>query len=99
MVPIQGDIMLPGLGVGAQDAATLISRVSVVFHAAATVKFDEALKLSLQMNVLGTKRLVELCHKMERLVVRRKKGRRMEVMIWEKRGRRDVEERKRKETD
>lgn len=64
--------MLPGLGVGAQDAATLISRVSVVFHAAATVKFDEALKLSLQMNVLGTKRLVELCHKMERLVVRRK---------------------------
>lgn len=68
LVPIQGDIMLPGLGVAPQDAATLISRVSVVFHAAATVKFDEALKLSLQMNVLGTKRLVELCHKMERLV-------------------------------
>ena len=64
--------MLPGLGVAPQDAATLVSRVSVVFHAAATVKFDEALKLSLQMNVLGTKRLVELCHKMERLVVRQR---------------------------
>ncbi|KAK4291377.1 hypothetical protein Pmani_035789 [Petrolisthes manimaculis] len=68
LVPIQGDIMLPGLGVSTEDAATIIARVSVVFHAAATVKFDEALKLSLQMNVLGTKRLVELCHRMDKLV-------------------------------
>lgn len=64
--------MLPGLGVSTEDAATIIARVSVVFHAAATVKFDEALKLSLQMNVLGTKRLVELCHRMDKLVVRKR---------------------------
>lgn len=69
LVPVQGDIMLPGLGISPDDATTLASNVSVVFHAAATVKFDEALKLSLQMNVLGTKRLIELCHKMTKLVV------------------------------
>lgn len=68
LVPIQGDITLPGLGISTADAATLSSSVSVVFHAAATVKFDDPLKLSLQMNVLGTKRLIELCHKMDKLV-------------------------------
>ena len=61
--------MLPGLGLSAADTDMLAAEVSVVFHAAATVKFDEAIKLSLQMNVLGTKRMIELCHKMNNLVV------------------------------
>ena len=69
LVAIQGDIMLPGLGLSEEDTALLAANVSVVFHAAATVKFDEAIKLSLQMNVLGTKRMIELCHKMDKLVV------------------------------
>ncbi|XP_068212189.1 putative fatty acyl-CoA reductase CG5065 [Palaemon carinicauda] len=68
LMPIQGDITLPGLGISTSDASTLATSVSVVFHAAATVKFDDPLKLSLQMNVLGTKRLIELCHKMDKLV-------------------------------
>ncbi|KAH8234315.1 hypothetical protein KR038_007255 [Drosophila bunnanda] len=42
----------------------LCRNVSVVFHSAATVKFDEKLKLSVTINMLGTKRLVELCHRM-----------------------------------
>jgi len=66
--PVQGDITLPLLGICESDTEELISNVNVVFHAAATVKFDEALKLSLQMNVMGTKRILELCHKMEKLV-------------------------------
>merc|ERR1712106_610378 len=65
---VQGDITLPSLGICESDTEELISNVNVVFHAAATVKFDEALKLSLQMNVMGTKRILELCHKMEKLV-------------------------------
>ena len=69
LLPIQGDITLPGLGISTADVATLTASVSVVFHAAAIVKFDDPLKLSLQMNVLGTKRLIELCHKMDKLVV------------------------------
>ncbi|XP_076039102.1 putative fatty acyl-CoA reductase CG5065 isoform X2 [Oratosquilla oratoria] len=68
LMPIQGDITLPGLGISCSDVATITTNVSVVFHAAATVKFDEAIKVSLQMNVLGTRRLIELCHKMDKLV-------------------------------
>lgn len=49
--------------------ALLFSNVSVVFHSAATVKFDEKLKLSVTINMLGTKRLVQLCHQMLQLDV------------------------------
>jgi len=68
LVAIQGDITLPGLGISNNDLKTLINEVSIVFHSAATVKFDEALKTSVEFNVLGTRRLVELCHKMSHLV-------------------------------
>lgn len=43
--------------------------MSIVFHSAATVKFDEKLELSVKINMLGTKRLVELCHRMNKLDV------------------------------
>ncbi|XP_034234856.1 putative fatty acyl-CoA reductase CG5065 [Thrips palmi] len=64
IVPILGDVTEPELGIGQSDQNLLIRTVSVVFHSAATVKFDEALKLSVTINMLGTKRLVELCHRM-----------------------------------
>jgi len=67
LVAVSGDIMQPELGISAADQAVLAAEVSVVFHSAATVKFDEALKLSVAMNILGTQRLVHLCHKMARL--------------------------------
>lgn len=50
-----------------EDRETLTEKVSVVFHSAATVKFDEALKLSIAMNIVGTGSLLKLCQKMKRL--------------------------------
>ena len=58
---------LPNLGISPVDVKTLCESVSVVFHSAATVKFDEALKSAVDMNLKGTMRLIELCRKMERL--------------------------------
>lgn len=69
LVPICGDITMPELGLNSTDQKILEDNVSIVFHSAATVKFDEALKLSVAMNLLGTKRLVQLCHKMKKLEV------------------------------
>lgn len=69
IVPIAGDITLPELGISKEDQETLIEQVSIVFHSAATVKFDEKLKLSINVNVQGTKRMIDLCKKMEKLVV------------------------------
>lgn len=51
LIPIQGDITLPGLGLSETDLNTLITEVSIVFHSAATVKFDEPLKYELYGNI------------------------------------------------
>lgn len=67
LVPIHGDLTASELGIGQSDITLLINTVSVVFHSAATVKFDEPLRLSVELNVLGTRRLVNLCHKMVHL--------------------------------
>lgn len=66
---INGDVTQSELGISPLDQKTLVDNVSIVFHSAATVKFDEALKLSVAMNLLGTKRLVELSYKMTKLEV------------------------------
>ncbi|XP_054164907.1 putative fatty acyl-CoA reductase CG5065 isoform X2 [Oppia nitens] len=68
IIAIQGDITLNGLGISESDLDLLTNDVSIVFHSAATVKFDEPLKTSVEFNVIGTRRLVEICHKMPKLV-------------------------------
>lgn len=65
---MSGDLMEPELGLSPSDRSLLTDSVSVVFHCAATVKFDEALRISVSMNVVGTQRLVALCHQMRHLV-------------------------------
>ncbi|CAG9857442.1 unnamed protein product [Phyllotreta striolata] len=67
LLPIEGDITQPELNIGPSDRAVLERTVNVVFHSAATVKFDEKLKLSVTINMLGTQRLVELCKRMHQL--------------------------------
>ncbi|KAK8782312.1 hypothetical protein V5799_016345, partial [Amblyomma americanum] len=49
------------------DRATLIEEVSVVFHSAATIKFDEPLKVAVQLNVLGTRHVLDLCKRIPNL--------------------------------
>lgn len=69
IIPIHGDITSEELGISEDDQTLLSRTVSVVFHSAATVKFDEKLKLSVTINMLGTKRLVQLCQRMVSLDV------------------------------
>ncbi|XP_073992544.1 putative fatty acyl-CoA reductase CG5065 isoform X2 [Rhodnius prolixus] len=67
VVAIPGDITEPQLGLSPANRDTLIANVSVVFHSAATVKFDEPLNVSVNMNVCGTVKLIELCEAMPKL--------------------------------
>lgn len=69
IIPIAGDITLPYLGISDDDQKILVDEVSIVIHSAATVKFDEKLKVSVNVNVQGTKRIVELCKRMTHLTV------------------------------
>ncbi|CAN8026710.1 unnamed protein product [Ixodes persulcatus] len=65
--PVGGDLTQPNLGLSSANQATLLDQVSVVFHSAATVKFDEPLKRAVQLNVLGTRRVLDLCKHMPNL--------------------------------
>ena len=69
LVPVSGDLMEEDLGLSQAEMLTLCENVGIVFHCAATVKFDEILRISVQMNLIGTQRLVALCHKMRKLIV------------------------------
>lgn len=44
IVAVVGDITIPALGLSDEDRETLKKEVSIVFHAAASVKFDDPLK-------------------------------------------------------
>ncbi len=41
---IEGDLMEPSMGISEEDEKKLIDNVNIVFHSAATVRFDEPLK-------------------------------------------------------
>ena len=44
VVPISGDCWEPGLGIGESDQQLLAENVSIIFHLAATIKFDEPIR-------------------------------------------------------
>lgn len=67
---IDGDIAKVNLGINASDMAMLVNdeSLSIVYHVAATVKFDEPLKVAIEFNLIATKTLIELCKKLKNLV-------------------------------
>ena len=66
---VKGDVTLPELGLSSSDLQLLIENVSIVFHSAATIRFNEELRTALEMNVKGPMRLLEICRQMKRLEV------------------------------
>lgn len=64
-----GDIAQPLIGLNESDVAKLTENVNIVFHSAATVRFDQKLKDAANLNTLGSKRLWDLCEKMSQLKV------------------------------
>lgn len=66
---IAGDVSAPDLGLSPEDRKLLIDDVNMIFHCAATIRFDEALKKAVLLNVRGTKLLLELAKEMKNLLV------------------------------
>lgn len=64
-----GDISQPLIGLTESDVIKLTENVNIVFHSAATVRFDQKLKDAANLNTLGSKRLWDLCEKMGQLKV------------------------------
>lgn len=66
---IAGDVSLPGLGISPYDRQKLAEEVNVVFHGAATIKFDEHIRVAININVLGTREIIKLAKEMVNLKV------------------------------
>nr|CAD7600338.1 unnamed protein product [Timema genevievae] len=58
---VKGDCSLPKLGLSNSDYEILSQQVNIIFHLAATVKFDEKFNIAIPINVGGTKEIIDLC--------------------------------------
>ncbi|XP_014601322.1 PREDICTED: putative fatty acyl-CoA reductase CG5065 [Polistes canadensis] len=67
IVCIQGDCGLPNLGITTLDETILIKEISIVFHVAATVRFNEKIKSATYTNVRGVKDMISLSKQMPNL--------------------------------
>ncbi|XP_031438737.1 fatty acyl-CoA reductase 1 [Clupea harengus] len=67
IVPVSSELTQPGLGIGAADVERLTACINIVFHCAATIRFDEPLKHALQLNVIATQQLLSLAQQMHHL--------------------------------
>ncbi|XP_059612936.1 fatty acyl-CoA reductase wat [Phlebotomus argentipes] len=67
VVPIATDYEAFDLDISEEDKLTLFNDVEIVFNIVASVKFNEKLRDALGINVLGTKKVLELSQQMRRL--------------------------------
>lgn len=70
IIPVSGDISEEKLGLSDEDFKMLCDNVNIVVHCAATLDFETDLKTAVIINLLGTKRIVELCKQIKTLHVR-----------------------------
>lgn len=69
--PVTGDVSQEKLGLSDTDRQLLKDNVNIFIHSAATLDFGETLKTTVDINLLGTRRVVELareCTHLEALV-------------------------------
>lgn len=69
IVPVKGDIAEENLGMSDEDWEMLQEDVEIVFHSAATVRFDEDLKDAMCLNLYGTQNIIKLCRGIKNLEV------------------------------
>lgn len=65
---VKGDCGVLGLGISVEDRKDIIENVSLIYHCAATIRFDEKLKRAVQLNTRGTQEMINLgleCKKLE----------------------------------
>ncbi|KAG8201406.1 hypothetical protein JTE90_016877 [Oedothorax gibbosus] len=64
---VDGDLQKERLGISEQDFDDMKENVSVVFHSAARVQFNDPLKVAVQHNVIATKVFLQMCHELPNL--------------------------------
>lgn len=66
---IKGDCLEPDLGLSVADRKLITDNVSIIYHCAATIRFDEKLKKAVELNTRGTKLMIEMALECKKLDV------------------------------
>lgn len=74
IVIIKGDCALLGLGISDDDRKSIIENVTLIYHCAATIRFDEKLKRAVELNTRGTQEMIKLGLECKKLEVRLSNG-------------------------
>lgn len=64
---IEGDISAKFLGMSFEEYEKICQTVTIVIHSAASVNFNDPLKVAMDHNVKSTQSVLELCHKIKNL--------------------------------
>ena len=67
IIPIQGDLIVEGLGLSPEDLELIVNSVDIIINSAASVNFDDPLKDALNINYFGASRILELAKKCKNL--------------------------------
>uniref|UniRef100_A0A2M4BKN8 Fatty acyl-CoA reductase n=1 Tax=Anopheles marajoara TaxID=58244 RepID=A0A2M4BKN8_9DIPT len=67
LIPVAGDVGEDFLGLSQADQELIIANTNVVIHSAATLDFQATLRPTVNINLLGTKRVLDLCTRMKNL--------------------------------
>lgn len=66
---ISGDVTEPELAISPEDRQLITEKVSIIYHCAATIRFDETLKKAVMLNTRGTKYMIDLAKQCKKLDV------------------------------
>lgn len=69
IIAIEGDITKENYGLSEDDLKLFYDNVNVVIHSAATISFNEPLKVATQINLMGTKEIMKMCGNVKKLEV------------------------------
>ena len=69
LIPIAGEISEDNLGLSEGDKKILIDDVNIIIHSAATLDFQQNLRPTVNINLLGTRRVMTLCKEIKNIVV------------------------------
>jgi fatty acyl-CoA reductase len=69
IIAVEGDCTQSGMGLSPDDRQRIVQHVNIVFHMAATVRFNDPLPVAVVTNVMGTRDLMLLCQDCTKLKV------------------------------
>ncbi|XP_012580990.1 PREDICTED: fatty acyl-CoA reductase 1 isoform X6 [Condylura cristata] len=69
IIAINSELTQPKLALSEEDKEVIIDSTNIIFHCAATVRFNETLRDAVQLNVIATRQLILLAQQMKNLEV------------------------------